>query len=79
MAPGEDWAMAVKSIISCSSIQPRSATNFFRSSGMMTKPPPKVKALIMKVEENNVQYKFLSFSFFFFSFFSWYPPVFPHL
>ena len=45
IAPGEDWAMAVRSSISCSSIHPSSSTNFFRISGTITNPPPKVQAL----------------------------------
>ena len=55
MGPGEDWAMAVKSSISSSSSQWYCCTNFLRIRGMMTYPPPKVKALRVKVEENSFQ------------------------
>ena len=46
MAPGEDWASAVMSSISFSSSHPSSSQNFRFIRVMMTKPPPKVKALI---------------------------------
>jgi len=54
IGPGDDWAMAVKSSISCSSSQPSRSTNCLRISGMMTYPPPKVKALSLKVDRNKV-------------------------
>ena len=50
---GEDWAMATRSNISCSSIQWYSSTNFFFISVTMTYPPPKVKALRYKVERKS--------------------------
>ena len=55
MAPGDDWAIAVRSSISCSSIHPSSSTNFFRISGMITNPPPNVQALSLSVDRNSVQ------------------------
>ena len=47
--------MAVKSIISSSSIQCSCSTNFLRISGMMTNPPPNVNALSVNVEVNSVR------------------------
>ena len=46
IAPGDDCAIAVRSIISDSSSHFRSSTNFLRIRGMMTKPPPNVNALM---------------------------------
>ena len=46
IAPGEDCAIAARSIISFSSSHLRSSTNLRRISGIMTNPPPKVNALI---------------------------------
>ncbi len=67
MAPGDDWAMAIRSRISSSFIQLSSSQNFFFIRGTMTKPPPKVKALILKVDMNKVQYllnlSFIPYSF----------------
>ena len=48
--------LRVGSSISFSSIQCKSVTNFFFSSGMMTNPPPKVQALMVKVDQNSCQY-----------------------
>jgi hypothetical protein len=53
IAPGDDCAIAVRSIISSSSIQCSSSTNFLRISGIITKPPPNVQALSCKVDKNN--------------------------
>ena len=61
IAPGDDWAIAVRSIISCSSIHPSSSTNFFLMSGIMTNPPPNVKALSFSVDRNSVRYLFFAF------------------
>ena len=53
--PGMDCAMATMSRASLSSIQPYSSTYFAFNSGMMTKPPPMVTALMTKVEEKSFQ------------------------
>ena len=58
MDPGLDWAMAVRSSISSSSIQCSSFTKRSRIKGIMTNPPPKVQALNLKVDRNNCQYLF---------------------
>ena len=58
MEPGLDWAIAVRSSISSSSIQCSSFTKRSRIKGIMTKPPPKVQALSLKVERNSCQYLF---------------------
>ena len=56
MAPGEDCAIAIRSSISCSSIQFSSSTKRLRINGTITNPPPKVQALSFNVEKNNVLY-----------------------
>ena len=53
IGPGEDWAMAVISSISSSLNQPSSSENFRFIREAITKPPPKVKALRVKVAVNN--------------------------
>ena len=58
MEPGLDWAMAVRSSISSSSIQCNPSTKRLRISGIIIKPPPKVQALSLKVERNSCQYFF---------------------
>ena len=55
IAPGEDWAMATVSSISSSVSHPSSSTNFFRISGMITNPPPKVKALMESMDKNSLR------------------------
>ena len=61
MTPGQDWAMAVRSMTSFWSIHPSSSTNFFWRREMMTMPPPKVQALMRKQVLNRVQSLFLFF------------------
>ena len=52
----EEWDLSLIHIcISSSSSQWYCCTNFLRIRGMMTYPPPKVKALRVKVEENSFQ------------------------
>ena len=61
MAPGVDWAMAAMSSISSSSIQPSSSTKrrFIRVT--ITKPPPKVKLLMVSILVNRIHSLFLGF------------------
>ena len=44
-APGDDWAIAIRSSISFSSIQCRLSTNFVFIRETITYPPPNVKVL----------------------------------
>ena len=60
--PGDDCAMAIRSIISFSSIHPSPSTKRLRMSGTMTYPPPNVKALSWNVDQKSVQKSFGSFS-----------------
>ena len=58
IAPGLDWAIAIRSNISSSSIQCSSSTNFFFMNVAITKPPPKVKELMYSVLKNNLDILF---------------------
>ncbi len=53
--PGMDWAMETRFSVSLSSSQPYSSTYLARSSGMITKPPPTVNALMRNVDWNSFQ------------------------
>ena len=55
IGPGADCAIAVRSMISSSSIQWYFSTNFWRISGTITYPPPNVNALSVKVAPNSFQ------------------------
>ncbi len=53
IGPGADCAIATRSSISSSSIHLYFSTNFSRMSGTITYPPPKVKALSVKVAQKS--------------------------
>ena len=55
MAPGEDWARAMRSSISSSASQWSSSTKRRRMKVTMTKPPPKVQALMESMLAKRVQ------------------------
>lgn len=55
ITPGQDWAMATRSMTSSWLIQWSSSTNFFWSIEMITMPPPKVQALMIKQVLKRVQ------------------------
>ena len=61
MAPGDAWAMAVMSSISSSSSHFSSSTKRFFISETITKPPPKVNALMASIEWNSVHSSFPRF------------------
>ena len=57
--PGEDWAMASKSIKSSLANHPRLVTISSSISGTMAYPPPMVNAPILKKMEKAWRYRFI--------------------